>query len=83
MKPKTLMDVTELAWSDIQANGEGTEFGVVLIVLHNTGNELQTQVGANVEPALVKVAIKELAREWDTTGGDFHVFPPRELRKAV
>jgi hypothetical protein len=83
MKPNTLMDVTELAWDDIRTHGEGTEFGVVVIVLHNTGTEMQTQVGANVEPAIVKLAVAELARDWDRTGGDFHVFPPKKLRKAV
>ena len=83
MKPNDLMNITELTWDDIHAHGEGTEFGVVVIVLHATGDELLTQVGSNVAPAIVKAAIKTLAEDWSRTGGDFITFPAKERRKAV
>lgn len=83
MKPNDLMNITELAWDDIHAHGEGSEFGVVVIVLHATGDELLTQVGSNVAPQIVKAAIQTLAADWQRTGGEFITYPPKSLRKAV
>lgn len=84
MIPKTMMNVVEMTWDDIVVHGEGTEIGVVMIVLHKgSDDELVTQVGANVAPDVVKYTMRQLVADWESTGGDFHVFPPRERKKAV
>lgn len=79
---KTLMTITELAWDDIAAHGDGSEIGVVVLVLHKVGDELLTQIGANVPPEVVKFTIGKLNEEWAESSA-FTVYPPPKRRHAV
>ena len=84
MIPKTMMNIVEMTWDDILAHGEGSEVGVIMVILHKRDdNELETQVGANVAPEVVRFTLRQLTADWETTGGEFVVFPPRERKKAV
>jgi len=64
MKPETITDIVDLAWEDIRAAGDGSEKGIIAIIVHRTDDGYDTHVASTLPPMAVKAVVHELALSW-------------------